>query len=94
MPLQRFLDDLDQPAPQDLARSVISYMKDLPADQGELIFKCAEYLDGNMTRRGILTVAYALNGGEILLRCHDDAPATDSDELSREFERLLDDCKK
>ena len=92
MPLQKFLDELDQPVPQELAKRVISYMKGLPPDHADLILKCAEYLDGNMTKRGILTVAYALNGGEILLRCHD----TDvlEDELSLEFDRLLSEGKK
>ena len=88
MPLQRFLDELDQPVSPELAKRVISYMKKLPPDNADLIFKCAEYLGSDMTQRGILTVAYALNGGEILLRCHDD---TLGDELSVEFEQLLND---
>ena len=89
MPLQTFLDELDQPVAPDLAKRVIAYMKGLPADQKDLVLKCAEYLDSNQTRRDILAVAYALNGGEILLKCRDDDAL--ADDLTQEFDRLLDD---
>jgi hypothetical protein len=89
MPLQAFLKDLDAPVSQELATKVVEYMKGMPTENAKLIMQCADFLDKNMTNRGMLTVAYALNGGDILFRCHED---TDSD-LTREFELLLDDKK-
>ena len=46
--------------------------------------QCAEHLEQNKTLAALLTVSYALNEGEILLKCQDD----DTD-LASEFDRLL-----
>ena len=74
------------------AERVISYMKKLAPSKEALVMQCAEHLERNKTLSALLTVAYALNEGEILLRCQDD----DTDLVS-EFDRLLqedDDPKK
>ena len=89
MPLQRFVTELDEPVSQELAKKVITYMKGMPAEHAKLILQCAEFLDKNMTNRGILTVAYALNGGEILLKCHDEL----DNDFTLEFDRILSDKK-
>jgi hypothetical protein len=89
MPLNAFLKELDEAVSPAMATRVIEYMKGLRAENEQLIVQCADFLDGNMTNRGVLTVAYALNGGEILFKCNED---TDN-ELTREFERLLEDKK-
>lgn len=64
-------------------------MKKLAPSKEALVLQCAEHLEQNKTLSALLIVAFALNEGEILLRCHDE----DAD-LASEFDRLLqdDDC--
>jgi len=92
MPLNGYLAELDRPMQAEEAERVISYMKKLAPSKEALVMQCAEHLEQNKTLAALLTVSYALNEGEILLKCQDD----DTDLVS-EFDRLLqedDDPKK
>ena len=93
MPLNGYLAELDRPVQPEEAERVISYMQRLAPSKETLVMQCAEHLEQNKTLSALLTVAYALNEGEILMRCQDD----DTTDLVSEFDRLLqedDDEKK
>jgi hypothetical protein len=85
MPLSDYLRELERPVQSDETQHVFTYMKKLAPSKEVLVIQCAEHLEKNKTRSALLAVAYALNGGEILLKCQDDL----DHELSSEFDKLL-----
>ena len=87
MPLTKILGDMDKQVKPEVIKQIISYMKAMPAEHETLVLQCAEHLDKSQSLGAVLSVVYALNEGEFLLKCRHDEDA-DMD-LSKEFEQLL-----
>lgn len=76
----------------DVIKEIITYMKSMPKEQEALVLQCAEHINKSQTLGSVLAVAHALNEEEILLKCRDDDIL--ENDLSSEFEKLLDEKKK
>ena len=95
MPLNRILLAMDKPVKQEVTKSIIRYMKDMPSEHEALILQCADQLDKDQSLKTVLAVVHALNEGEFLLKCRDnedDILLTESD-LSKEFDKLMSDSR-
>lgn len=92
MTLQKILADWDAPVRPDVIQGIIRHMKAMPAHQENVVLACAEHLNATQTLGSVLAVVHALNGGEFLLRSHDDDDEALEKDLSSEFEKLLEEA--
>ena len=91
MPLAKILAQIDQPIDPETKTRIIAHMKKMPIEKESLMLQCTVHLEKNNTLGVLLSVVHALNDGAIFMRCAED----DEDELTSEFERILDaDSKK
>ena len=88
MPLHRILKSLDSPVRPEVTKQIITYMKNIPKGNEELISQCITHLETTQTLGAMLSVVHALNDGEFLLRCHTEALA---DDLADEFDEMFKD---
>ena len=84
MPLQKILKSLDEPVRPEVTKQIITYMRNMPAGNEELISQCVTHLDTSQSLGAMLAVVHALNDGEFLLRCH-----TEVNELESEFNEMF-----
>jgi len=84
MPLQKILKSLDEPVRPEVTKQIITYMRNMPAGNEELISQCVTHLDTSQSLGAMLAVVHALNDGEFLLRCH-----TGVNELENEFNEMF-----
>ena len=91
MPLHKILKSLDEPVRPEVTKQIITYMRNMPAGNEELISQCITHLDTSQSLGAMLAVVHALNEGEFLLRCH-----TEVNELESEFNEMFkeDDVKE
>lgn len=91
MPLHRILKSLDDPVRPEVTNQIITYMKNMPSGNEELISQCITHLENTQTLGAMLAVVHALNDGEFLLRCHTDVS---ENELVHELEEMFRDEEK
>ncbi len=84
MPLHKILESLDEPVRPEVTKQIITYMRNMPAGNEELITQCVSHLEKTQTLGTMLAVVHALNDGEFLLRCH-----TEVNELESEFNEMF-----
>ena len=86
MPLHKILKSLDEPVRPEVMKQIITYMRNMPTGNEELISQCITHLDTSQSLGAMLAVVHALNEGEFLLRCH-----TEVNELESEFNEMFKD---
>ena len=90
MSLKSILDSWDKPVNPDVVKEIITYMKNMPSENENLVIQCAEHIEKTQSLGAVLAVVHALNGSEFLLKCI----GNDEDEFTREFGQLLCDTKQ
>ena len=93
MTLSKILAEWDLPVNPKVTKEIITYMKNMPAEQEELVLHCAAHLEKSQTLGAVLAVVHALNEGEFLLRHRDDDDALELD-LAKELDKLMNDEHK